>query len=91
MDKIMTLRDTLANDIKILSYELKIEEELIKILKKRLTKKEFKLYKFKSEDNTKEYICKELNLDDKRYEEISITVLKKINYEKLKSELSLKD
>ena len=87
----MTLRDTLTNDIKVLSCELKDEDELIQILKKRLTKKEFKLYKLKNEDNSKEYICKELNLDDKRYEDISTTVLKKINYEKLKSELSLKD
>ena len=86
----MTLKDALTNDIKILSYELKNEEGLIQILKKRLTKKEFKLYTMQYEGMTKEAICKELKLDEKRHSDISKSVFKKINYDKLKSELSLK-
>lgn len=86
----MTLKDALTQDIKILSYDLKDEDELKLILKKRLTKKEFKLYGMKNEGLTPQSICNELNLDIKRYEDISITVIKKLNYEKLKSELTVK-
>ncbi len=86
----MTLKEALKNDIKILSYDLKDEDELKAILKKRLTKKEFKLYTMKNDGFNTKYICTDLKLDLKRYEEIKTTIYKKLNYEKLKNELSEK-
>ena len=84
----MILTDALKKDINILKYELKDEDLLKEILKKRLTKKEYKLYLMKNNNKLKDDICQELNIDNKRYDEIYETVLKKINYEKLKNELS---
>ena len=87
----MTLTDALNNDIKILNFDLKDEDELRLILKRRLTKKEFKFYNMKNDGRSNEEIVKDLALDDKRYEEISVTTIKKINSEKVKNELTLKD
>ena len=86
----MTIKEALENDIKILSYELKDEEQLKSILKKRLTKKEYKLYTMKNDGFDPQYICNELKLDIKRYEDMDKTIIKKLNYEKLKNELSEK-
>ena len=87
----MTLEEALTNDIKVLNFDLKEESELKLILKRRLTKKEFKFYNMRNEGIEKEEISKELALDDKRYEEISVTTIKKINSEKVKNELTLKN
>ena len=40
----MTIYNILKQDIKVLNRDLKSEDEIIEILKKRLTKKEFKYY-----------------------------------------------
>ena len=85
------LIDALTQDIKILGFDLKDENELKTILKRRLTKKEFKYYKMKNEEESKETIIKELDLDDKRYDKMVITVYKKINSEKIKNELIVKN
>ena len=87
----MTLTDALTNDIKILNFDLKDEDELRLILKRRLTKKEFKFYNMKNDGISKDEIAKSLDLDDKRCEEMAVTVVKKINSEKVKNELTLKD
>jgi len=87
----MTLEEALTNDIKILNFDLKEESELRLILKRRLTKKEFKFYNMKNEGISNEEIAKELALDEKRFEEISVTTIKKINSEKVKNELTLKN
>ena len=87
----MTLTDGLTNDIKILNFDLKDEVELRLILKRRLTKKEFKFYNMKNDGISKDEIAKDLALDDKRYEEVAVTTIKKINSEKVKNELTLKD
>ena len=85
------LIDALTQDIKILGFDLKDENELKTILKRRLTKEEFKYYKMKNEEESKETIIKELDLDDKRYDKMVITVYKKINSEKIKNELIVKN
>jgi len=85
------LTDALTQDIKILGFDLKDENELKTILKRRLTKKEFKYYKMKNEEESKEKIIEKLDLDDKRYDEMVITVYKKINSEKIKNELIVKN
>lgn len=86
----MTIYDMLKNDIKILNRELKCEDEIIVILKKRLTKKEYKYYMMRMEGVEKELMQKELKADDERFDEIETTVSKKLNSEKLKYELSVK-
>ena len=67
---------------------MKSEDEIVEILKKRLTKKEFKYYMMKMEGVEKELMQKELKADDERFDEIETTTIKKLNAEKLKYELS---
>ncbi len=86
----MTIYDMLKADIKILNRDLKGEEEIIEILKKRFTKKEYKYYMMKMEGVEKGLMQKELKADDERFEEIETTTIKKLNSEKLKYELSTK-
>jgi len=84
----MTIYDMLKADIKILNRDLKSEDEIVEILKKRLTKKEFKYYMMRMEGVEKELMQKELKADDERFDEIETTTIKKLNAEKLKYELS---
>ncbi len=86
----MTIYDMLKADIKILNRELKCADEILEILKKRLTKKEYKYYMMRMEGVEKELMQKELKADDERFEEIETTTIKKLNSEKLKYELSTK-
>ncbi|HIP13037.1 MAG TPA: hypothetical protein EYG97_00920 [Arcobacter sp.] len=87
----MTLTEAVTQDIKILGFELKEEDELKSILKRRLTKKEFKYYKMRNEEASNEEIISSLVLDEKRYDAMVIAVYKKINSEKIKNELIIKD
>jgi len=84
----MTIYDMLKADIKILNRDLKSEDEIVEILKKRLTKKEYKYYMMRMEGVEKELMQKELKADDERFDEIEQTTIKKLNAEKLKFELS---
>ena len=77
----------LTEDIKKLVGLLKPEDELQEILKKRLTKKEFKFFKLRIINSTDETIKSELHCDDDRLEEIKKQTIVKINQEKLKNEL----
>jgi hypothetical protein len=84
----MTLNNGLQRDIKILKQDLKDESELKKILKLRLTKKEYKLFLMKNENIDNDAMKDKLLLDDKRLEEVKVSLIKKLNYEKLKNELT---
>lgn len=86
----MTIYDGLKEDIKILNRDLKNEDEILSILKVRFTKKEYKYYMMKLEGFSIQEMCSELNIDVDRYNQISETVVKKLNSEKLKHELSTK-
>ena len=86
----MTIYDMLKEDIKILNRDLKNEDEIIEILKKRFTKKEYKYYMMRMEGVETELMKKELKCDDERFNEIEVSVSKKLNSEKLKYELSTK-
>ena len=77
----------LKKDIKKIVGELKSDEQLSEILKKKLTKKELKFYKLKIQDASQETICKELHCDKQRYEEIKKQTILKLNQEKIKKEL----
>jgi len=84
----MTLTDGLNRDIKVLEKELKEESELKKILKLRLTKKEYKVFLMKNDNSNDEIMKEKLLLDDKRLQEVKDSLIKKLNYEKLKNELT---
>jgi len=83
----MTLTDGLQRDIKIIEKDLKEESELKKILKLRLTKKEYKIFLAINDNSSDDFMKEKLLLDDKRLAEVKESLLKKLNYEKLKNEL----
>jgi hypothetical protein len=85
----MTLTKLLETNIKKLNLPLKNEEEIKEILKKRLTKKEYKILIFMLEDKLMKDQLEKLSLDTKRYEEIKIKLFKKINFQNLKEELMI--
>ena len=84
---IENLQEELEKDIKKLIGELKTNEELTEVLKKKLTKKELKYYKMKIENIDELEMAKELNCDDKRFQEIKKQTVIKLNQEKIKKEL----
>jgi DNA-binding NarL/FixJ family response regulator len=84
-----TLTQEIEKHIRILVHPLKDEEALNEVLKVKLTKKEFKLLKAWADGQTVEQIREKLNLDEARYAELSSKLIKKLNQEKLKQEISL--
>ncbi|MEA1915112.1 MAG: hypothetical protein U9N30_07330 [Campylobacterota bacterium] len=83
----MNLIDSLEKHIKNLKNPLRDEDEILIVLKKRLTKKELKAFMLIEDKNTLEDVSLQLHCDDERTEEIYATVIKKLNQEKLKQEL----
>jgi len=81
------LMDELTKHIRILVNPLKEEEELSKVLKVKLTKKEFKILKNWAFDEPTEELLNKLGLDEERYGELSLKLIKKLNQEKLKQEI----
>lgn len=81
--------EELTKDIKKIVGTLKSEEILVEVLKKKLTKKEFKFYKLKIENADEATMKKELQCDDERFEAIKKQTLVKINQEKIKKELTI--
>ncbi len=77
----------LKEHIKKLHAPLKPEDELVEILKKRLTKKEYKILFALAEESDEKLLCEKLKLDEKRFEEVKTRALKKINFHDLKEEL----
>jgi hypothetical protein len=84
-----TISTTIISQIANLNKSLKNEDELMEILKKRLTKKELKLLKFQSLSTDEAIIRKELKLTPIRLQEMELTLRKKLNSEKLKQEITL--
>lgn len=80
--------DELLGDINKLVGDLRDENELIKTLKKRLTKKEFRYYKLKVENATTKDMIRELGVDNERFGEIEAQTIHKLNQEKIKQELT---
>ncbi len=83
----MTLTALLKMHIKKLNSPLKEEEKLKEILKKRLTKKEFKILTYLCEGVEEQEQMQKLSLDEKRYKEVKTKALKKVNFHDLKEEL----
>jgi len=82
-----TLTNILEEIIRKLIKPLKSEEELKEVLKKRLTKKEYKLLESIVLGIDEEQRIESLNLDKESYKKLLIKLTKKLNQEKLKQEL----
>ncbi len=54
------------------------EKEIQILIRKRLTKKEFKIIKFMLDDRDAEDVMRKLNLDQERYDELKKSALKKL-------------
>ena len=87
IDETTTLMDELEKHIRILVNPLKEEKELKKVLKVKLTKKEFKVFNGWANDENIEPLLEKLGIDEERYGELSFKLIKKLNQEKLKQEL----
>lgn len=84
-----TLNEEIKKHIKKLMYPLKESEELLEVLKVKLTKKELKLLKSWAEGLSAEEIQKNLQLDEERYGELSTKLIKKLNQEKIKQAMCI--
>ncbi len=83
------LTNELEKHIRILVNPLKEEKELHKILKVKLTKKEFKVLKTWAYDESIEELLTKIDMDEERYGELSLKLIKKINQEKFKQEICI--
>ena len=89
IDESTPLMDELEKHIRILVNPLKEEDELKKVLKVKLTKKEFKVLNIWANDENIEPLLEKLGMDEERYGELSLKLIKKLNQEKLKQEICL--
>ena len=83
----MTITTLLQTNIKKLTRPLKNEDALIEVLKRRLTKKEFKVLMMTVSNIPKEDQLQKLSLDEKRYDDVKTKAFKKVNFNELKEEL----
>ncbi len=81
------LTEQLKKDMKKIVGDFNSESSMVEILKKRLTKKEFKFYRLRCEAASKEDMLDTLRCDEKRLEDIQKQTILKLNQEKLKNEL----
>jgi hypothetical protein len=85
--KMIDFATELHKDINKLVGTLKDNEALLEVLKRRLTKKEFKYYKLKIEQADDTTMKKELLCDEERLDAIKKQTILKLNQEKIKKEL----
>ena len=81
------IRETVEGLIRKLVGTLKEEEELLPVLKARLTKREYKLLLGHAKGESQEEIMQGLKLDSESYDTLYEKLSKKLNQEKLKQEL----
>ncbi len=81
------LKDEVESHIRKLISPLKDEKELKSILKVKLTKKEFKVLNSWANHDDLETLKDKLGIDEERYTELSLKLIKKLNQEKLKQEI----
>ena len=84
-----TLNEEIEKHIKKLIHPLKDEDELLEVLKVKLTKKELKLLRSWADETPQEKIQSALNLDEERYGELSTKLIKKLNQEKIKQAMCI--
>ncbi len=83
------LRDEVEKHIRKLIKPLKEEDELKAILKVKLTKKEFKVLNNWAYNKEVEPLLEKLSIDEERYGELSLKLIKKLNQERLKQEIMI--
>ncbi len=79
----------IEKNIKKMVRPLKEEEELLAVLKVKLTKKELKLLKGWAEGTAAETLQTALNLDEEQYSALSTKLIKKLNQEKIKQAICI--
>jgi hypothetical protein len=84
-----TLSQEIEKHIKKLINPLKEEEELLDVLKVKLTKKELKLLKAWANETPQVEIQTKLSLDEEQYGALSLKLIKKLNQEKIKQAICL--
>ncbi|CAA6798426.1 MAG: Unknown protein [uncultured Sulfurovum sp.] len=83
------LRDEVERHIRKLILPLKDEDELKAVLKVKLTKKEFKVLNTWANDADIAGLKEKLGMDEERYGDLSVKLVKKLNQEKLKQEICI--
>jgi ribosome-associated translation inhibitor RaiA len=89
LDKTTPLRNEVENHIRKLIKPLKEEDELKTVLKVKLTKKEFKVLNCWANDEELKSLLEKLGMDEERYGDLSVKLIKKLNQEKLKQEMMI--
>jgi len=87
LEEATPLRDEVENHVRKLIKPLKDEDELRAVLKVKLTKKEFKVLNNWANDDDIKPLLEKLGMDEERYGELSVKLIKKLNQEKLKQEM----
>lgn len=85
----MDFTKAIVVNIEKLVGTLKKEEELKEVLKRKFTKKEYKVFVAVESGQAKEEIAVEIRGDVQRVDELYKTACKKLNQEKIKKELVL--
>ena len=83
------LQDELEKHIRKLVRPLKEEDELNIVLKTKLTKKEFKVFKAWANGEELTPLLEKLSIDSDRYTQLKEKLIKKINQEKFKQEIMI--
>lgn len=83
----MDFTKSLTKHIEKLVGILKSEEELKEVLKRKFTKKEFKVFVAMETQKTIEEIKNLIHDDEERIDELYKNAIKKLNQEKIKKEL----
>ena len=88
-EQITPLMDEVEKHVRKLISPLKEEDELRKVLKVKLTKKEFKVLNVWAKEEPIEPLLEKLSMDEERYGDLSLKLIKKLNQEKLKQEMMI--
>ncbi len=83
------LADEVERHVRKLIRPLKDAEELKGVLKVKLTKKEFKVLNAWANEDDMTILLEKLGMDEERYGELSVKLIKKLNQEKLKQEMMI--
>ncbi|CAA6808919.1 MAG: Unknown protein [uncultured Sulfurovum sp.] len=89
IDEATPLRDEVERHVRKLIHPLKDENELKDVLKVKLTKKEFKVFKAWANNSDLEALKEKIGINEERYGNLSLKLIKKLNQEKLKQEMYL--
>ena len=87
----MNFTESLLTHIDKLVGVLKPEDELQEVLKKKFTKKEFKAFVAFEEKKSLEEVCQIVKDDEQRVQELYKKTSKKVNQEKIKKDLIVRD